>query len=100
MVLPSGLTWPAVPPLEPPARPALTHRVVAWMSGRRVAARSRDCGDTCGVRSHRHYFNVGRTNRTMFTIDQDPIEAGIAQHLHELRRREHQRDPEGDSPRR
>jgi hypothetical protein len=63
---------------------------------RAVAAWARDWGDASCICSHRHNFDICRANRAMFTIDQDPIEPGIGEHLDELRRRKHQGDAQGD----
>jgi hypothetical protein len=46
-----------------------------------IAARPRDGGDPGGIGGHGHQLDIGERKRTVFAIEQHPVEAGIAKHF-------------------
>jgi hypothetical protein len=59
-----------------------------------VQARPTDRRDAGGVGGDAHEFDVGGRQRAVLAIEQHPVEAGIAQHLDQLRRGKHHRATE------
>ena len=60
----------------------------------RVRLRARDRRDAGGVARHRHQLHVAQADAAVLAVDQHPVEAGEAQHLDDLRGREHHRAAE------
>ena len=60
----------------------------------RVDRRPRDWCHPCTLCGHHHQLDALQRDRPMFAVDKHPVEAQPSNDVDDVRRREHDRDPE------